>query len=78
MTIGREVLRDEEVSANYRMREVRQRRTGAVTWEVIEAESGRAVVVGLGSRDEAVRVIRGWERLSLRLSGGLEGHRLVH
>jgi len=57
---------------------VRQRRTGVVTWEVVEAESGRAVVVGLASRDEALRVIRGWERLNLRLPGGLEGHRLVH
>jgi len=76
--IGREILQDEEASANYRMRQVRGRRTGEVTWEVVESQSGVAVVTGLGDRDEALRLIRGWERLNARLEDGLEGHRRVH
>ncbi len=76
--IGREILQEEEASANYRLREVRQRRTGQVSWEVLEASSGLTVVGGLSDRQEALRVIRGWERLSLRLEGGLAGHVLLH
>lgn len=76
--VGRETLSDEEASANYRMREVRLRRTGEVSWEVVESASGKLVVTGLGSRDEALRLIRGYERLSQRLEGGLPDHILVH
>jgi len=76
--IGRQILRDEEASPNYRVRQVRHRRTGEVTWEVVEAASGVAVATGLADRDEALRVVRGWERLSQRLEGGLPGHVLVH
>jgi len=76
--IGRDVLSDEQASANYRMREVRRRRTGEHSWEVVEAQSGLAVATGLASREEALRIVRGWERLSQRLEGGLEGHILVH
>jgi hypothetical protein len=72
--IGREILHDEEASPNYRMREVQRRRTGEVSWEVIDAASGTAVATGLGSRDEALRIVRGWERLNLKLEGGLAGH----
>ena len=39
---------------------------------------GLVVVCGLASREEALRVIRGWERLSLRIEGGLAGHRLLN
>jgi hypothetical protein len=76
--IGREILQEEEASANYRLREVRQLRTGQVSWEVLEASSGLTVVGGLSDRQEALRVVRGWERLSLRLEGGLAGHVLLH
>ena len=76
--MGREVLTDEEASANYRVRQVRQRRTGEVSWEIVDTASGVAVVTGLGGRDEALRVVRGWERLSQKLDGGLPGHTLVH
>jgi hypothetical protein len=76
--IGREILFEEEASANYRLRQVRLRRTGELRWEVIEAATGLAVLVGLPDREEALRVVRGWERLSLRLEGGLAGHQLVH
>ena len=76
--IGREVLFEEHASANYRLREVRHRRTGEVSWEVVDANSGVAVATGIGSREEALRVVRGWERLSQKLEGGLAGHVLVH
>jgi hypothetical protein len=76
--IGREIRFEEDASPNYRMREVQQRRTGEVTWEVVDAATGLAVATGLASRDEALRIVRGWERLSQKLEGGLEGHVLVH
>ena len=76
--IGREVVVEEEASANYRLRQVQRRRTGEVTWEVIDANSGVTVATGIMNREEAVRVVRGWERLSQRLEGGLAGHVLVH
>ena len=76
--IGRDVLGQEQASANYRLRQVRQRRTGDISWEVIEASSGVAVATGLTSREEALRIVRGWERLSQKLEGGLAGHVLVH
>ena len=76
--IGREVLFEEEASPNYRLREVRQRRTGERSWEVLEAASGLTVVGGLADRQEALRIIRGWERLSQKREGGLSGHVLVH
>jgi hypothetical protein len=72
--IGREILREEQASANYRMREVSKRLTGEVTWEVVEATSTVVVASGLASRDEALRIVRGWERLNLKLEGGLSGH----
>ncbi|MFI5366853.1 MAG: hypothetical protein ACHQ4J_14655 [Candidatus Binatia bacterium] len=76
--IGREVVFEEEASANYRLRQVQRRRTGEVTWEVVDANSGVTVATGIVNREEAVRVVRGWERLSQRLEGGLAGHVLVH
>ena len=76
--IGREVLFEEEASANYRLREVRHRRTGHVSWEVAEAGTGMTVAGGFVDRQEALRVVRAWERLSQRLEGGLAGHVLVH
>lgn len=76
--IGREVMVEEEASANYRLRQVQHRRTGEVTWEVVDANSGVTVATGIMNREEAVRVVRGWERLSQRLEGGLAGHVLVH
>jgi hypothetical protein len=76
--VGRGILFEEEASPNYRLREVQRHRTGDVTWEVVEAASGIAVATGLANRDEALRIVRGWERLSQKLEGGLEGHVLVH
>lgn len=76
--IGREILHEEQASANYLFREVRWRRTGAVRWEVVDANSARTVVADLADRDEALRVVRGLERLSQRLEGGLPGHVLIH
>ena len=76
--IGREILFEEHASPNYRLREVQRRRTGEVTWEVVDAASGLAVATGLANRDEALRIVRAWERLSQKLEGGLEGHVLVH
>ncbi len=76
--IGRDILFEEEASPNYRLREVQRRRTAEVSWEVVDAASGLAVATGLGNRDEALRIVRGWERLSQKLEGGLEGHVLVH
>lgn len=78
VVIGREILHDEEASANYRMRQVRTRRSGEVTWEVVESQTGVAVITGLADRDEALRLVRGWERLNNRLEDGLEGHRRTH
>jgi len=76
--IGREVLFEEEASPNYRLREIRRRRTGQVSWEVAEARSGMTVAGGFADRQEALRVVRAWERLSQKLEGGLAGHVLVH
>ena len=76
--IGRRVLSDEEASPNYRMRQVEQHRTGEVSWEVVDAGTGTAVATGLADRDEALRVVRGWERLSQSLEDGLDGHVRVH
>jgi hypothetical protein len=76
--IGRHILHDEEASPNYRLRQVERRRTGEVSWEVIESSSGQAVATGLADREEALRIVRGWERLSQMLEGGLAGHVLVH
>ena len=76
--IGSEILFDEDASPNYRLREVQQRRTREVTWEVVDAATGLAVATGLANRDEALRIVRGWERLSQKLEGGLDGHVLVH
>ncbi len=76
--IGRQVLTEEEASINYVLRQVRWRRTGALSWEVIDAESGAAVATGLADREEAIRFVRAWERLNFRLAGGLPGHRLPH
>lgn len=76
--IGREILSEIEASPNYRLREVRWRRTEDISWEVVDAASGQTVVGGLFSRDEALRIIRSWERLSQKREGGLPGHVLVH
>ncbi|MBI2962308.1 MAG: hypothetical protein HYY35_01010 [Deltaproteobacteria bacterium] len=76
--IGREILFDEEASPNYRLREVKRRRTAETSWEVVEAASETTVVGGLADREEALRIVRAWERLSQRLEGGLAGHVLVH
>ena len=76
--IGREILAEEVASANYIVRQVRWRRTGDVTWEVVVSDSGVTVASGLTDRDEALRFIRGWETLSRRLDGGLPDHKLVH
>ena len=57
---------------------MRHRRTGEVSWEVVDANSGVAVATGIVNREEALRVVRGWERLSQKLEGGLAGHVLVH
>ena len=76
--IGRRILADEQASANYRLREVQRRRTGEVTWEVMDAASGLTVATGLADRDEALRVVRGWERLNASLDEGLPGHTLPH
>ena len=76
--IGREILCEEQASANYRLQEIRKRRTGEVTWEVVDAGSGVIAASGLPSRDEALRIVRGWERLNLKLEGGLSGHVLPH
>ena len=76
--IGREILFEEQASPNYRLRQVQVRRTGEVTWEVFEATAEVAVATRLASREEALRLVRGWERLSQRIEGGLAGHVLVH
>ena len=76
--IGREILFEEEASPNYRLREVQRRRTGEVSWEVVEAASGLTVAAALADRDEALRIVRSWERLNQLIEGGLEGHVPVH
>lgn len=76
--IGRDVLFVERASPNYYLRQVRRRRTGAISWEVIDRGSGITVVAALDSREEALRIVRSWERLSQQIAGGLEGHLLVH
>jgi len=76
--IGREILEEEEASANYVLRQVRMRRTGELSWEVASAETGATVAAGLADRAEALRFVRGWETLSRRVDGGLPGHKLVH
>lgn len=76
--IGREVLFEEEASPNYRLRHVRNRRTGEETWEALDAASGLTVVGSLGDREEALRIVRAWERLSQTLEGGLADHVLVN
>jgi hypothetical protein len=76
--IGRTVMMAERASANYFLRQVRRRRTGEVSWEIVDAGSGVTVAAGFDSRDEALRVVRGWERLSQELEDGLEGHIVVH
>jgi hypothetical protein len=60
------------------MREVRSRRTAETSWEVVDAGTGAIVLGGLPDRDEALRIVRGWERLSQKIEGGLAGHVLVH
>jgi len=76
--IGRQILNEEEASPNYRLRQVQLRRTGDVSWEVIESASSIAVATGIADREEALRLVRGWERLSQRIEGGLPGHVLVN
>ncbi|HEX7408139.1 MAG TPA: hypothetical protein VF515_10900 [Candidatus Binatia bacterium] len=76
--IGRQILNEEEASPNYRLRQVQLRRTGDVSWEVIESASRIAVATGIADREEALRLVRGWERLSQRIEGGLPGHVLVN
>jgi hypothetical protein len=76
--IGREILSEEEASPNYRLRHVRRHRTQETSWEVVDSASGTAIATGLMDREEALRVVRGWERLSQRTEGGLPGHVLVH
>ena len=76
--IGRTVLDQEQASPNYYLRQVQRRRTGDITWEVIDGSTGLPVATGLANREEALRIVRGWERLSQRLEGGLAGHVLVH
>lgn len=75
---GREILHEEQASPNYRLRQVRRRRTGEESWEVLEASSGLTVVAGLADREEGLRIVRGWERLSQVQEGGLPGHILVN
>jgi len=76
--IGRHILHEEEASPNYRLRQVERRRTGEVSWEVLEAGTGLTIASGLSDRQEAMRIVRGWERLSQNKEGGLAGHILVH
>ena len=76
--IGREILSDEQASANYRLRHVRTRSTGIESWEVVDTASAATVATGLSTRDEAIRVVRAWEQLNQRLEGGLPGHVLPH
>jgi hypothetical protein len=76
--IGRKILSAEQASPNYHLRHVELRRTGEQSWEILDAGSGSTVAAGLRDRDEALRIVRGWERLSQSREGGLPGHVLVH
>jgi hypothetical protein len=76
--IGRGILFDEQASPNYRLREVKQRRTGETRLEVVEVVSQLTVIGCLADREKAPRIVRGWERLSQRIEGGPSGHALVH
>jgi hypothetical protein len=49
-----------------------------IVWEILDAGSDLTVLGGLTDREEALRAVRGWERLSLRLEGGLAGHVLLN
>jgi len=40
------------------------RRTGEVSWEVVDANNGLAVATGLASREEALRFVRGWDEVA--------------
>lgn len=60
------------------MRQVQVRRSGALSWEVVDANTGVTVATGLVGRDEALRLVRAWERLSQKIDGGLDGHVLVN
>jgi hypothetical protein len=66
--VGRVVLLEERVSASYRLRHVRRRRTGEETWEIVEVGSETTVIGGLADREEALRIVNGWESLSQRLA----------
>lgn len=76
--IGREVLAEEQASPNYRFRQVRWRRTGEVRWEVLDASSDQIVLSDLADRDEALRVVKGLERVGQRLDRALPGHVSIH
>jgi hypothetical protein len=76
--IGRIVISTERASANYCLRQCRRRRTGEITWEVVERFSGTTIAAGLECREEALRVVRGWERLGQEVEGGFEGHISIH
>ena len=76
--IGRTVMMAERASANYFLRQVRRLRTGEVTWEIVDATSGVTVAAGFDSREEALRVVRGWEHLGQDVESGLENRILVH
>ena len=76
--IGRIVIAVERASANYCLRQCRRRRTGEVTWEVVDRSSGVTIAAGFECREEALRVVRGWERLSQEVEGGFDGHIIVH
>jgi hypothetical protein len=76
--IGRTVMMAERASANYFLRQVRRRRTGEVSWEIVDANSGVTVAAGFDSREEALRIVRGWEHLGQELENGLDGQILVH
>lgn len=76
--IGREILTEEQASANYRLRQVRTRATDVESWEVVDGGSATTVATGLASREEALRLVRAWERLNQRIEGGLPGHVVPH
>jgi hypothetical protein len=76
--VSREVLGEKMASPHDHLGEVIRRRTGEVSWEILDRESRLTVVGGLPDREEALRNVRGWERLSQREEGGLEGRLTVH
>ena len=76
--IGREILLEEQASPNYRYRQVRWRRTGEVRWEVLDGSSNHPVLTDLADRDEALRVVRGLERVGQQLEQAFPGHVLIH